>query len=400
MPVREITEGAFAGFFLAMALVNVISCGLLRSSASGMYAAIMAIMVGIELFSIPHGMYGGPALHAVLIAGYLAAVVAFAFTLLGTPRHDRNVARIAVGVLAVNVALVFAEYLWPAWAQQYYAIDQLARYALLIVLIVLGFRAIKHDVTPIPVVYLTALVGPAVGLILNDLANNSRLPDNLWLLFSFELGVIWESLFFAYAVALRNRGIQTDRDRFERLAYLDPLTGVANRRTFDETLERMWNVATRARVPVAIAMIDIDHFKRLNDTRGHQVGDECLRRVAALCSSVLRRAGDCFARYGGEEFAAILVNIDLDHAISLADGIRRTVERDGGITVSVGIAARVPDPDETAGSLLSEADEALYRAKHDGRNCVRVAAPRALTLFSTPDDPGNVRRLDRRSERS
>lgn len=188
-------------------------------------------------------------------------------------------------------------------------------------------------------------------------------------------GLALEAAFFGYAVGLRNRGIQMERDRFERLAYLDPLTGVSNRRTFDETLVRMWNVARRAKVPIAVAMVDIDHFKRLNDTRGHQVGDECLRRVAALCSSALRRAGDCFARYGGEEFAAILVNIDLDHAITLTEHMRKVVERDGGITISVGIASRVPSPNDDPLALIADADDALYRAKHEGRNCVRVAIP-------------------------
>jgi diguanylate cyclase (GGDEF)-like protein len=129
-------------------------------------------------------------------------------------------------------------------------------------------------------------------------------------------------------------------------------------------------------------MVDIDHFKRLNDTRGHQVGDECLRRVAALCSSALRRAGDCFARYGGEEFAAILVNIDLDHAITLAEHMRKVVERDGGITISVGIASRVPAPADDPLALVADADDALYRAKHDGRNCVRVAESSRMTIVS------------------
>ena len=115
----------------------------------------------------------------------------------------------------------------------------------------------------------------------------------------------------------------------------------------------MWNVARRASVPIAVAMVDIDHFKRLNDTRGHQVGDECLRRVAALCSSALRRSGDCFARYGGEEFAAILVNIDLDRAVTLAEHMRKVVECDGGITVSVGIRSRSSPMRTTRSTALS-----------------------------------------------
>ncbi|MBV8284846.1 MAG: GGDEF domain-containing protein, partial [Candidatus Eremiobacteraeota bacterium] len=114
-------------------------------------------------------------------------------------------------------------------------------------------------------------------------------------------------------------------------------------------------------------------------TRGHQVGDECLRRVAALCSSTLRRAGDCFARYGGEEFVAILVNADAEHAKDVAEHMRRMVERDGGMTISVGVAARVPTPADSPPALVADADEALYRAKNEGRNCVRACAPKVYS---------------------
>ena len=374
---KEIFEAGFAGFFLAMAFVYIVAGMLSRSVASGAYAAIMLVVVGIELYSIPHGIYGGQALHAALLSAYFVAVVGFAFVLLRSLRYDTLFARITIGVLACNVILVFAEDLSVFWRTHYYGVDQIALDALIVMLVVLGVRAMEHEQKPIPAIYLAALLGPAVGLVLNDLSNNGRLPFSLWLLFTFDFGVLWESLFFAFAVALRNRGIQMERDRFERLAYVDPLTGVANRRTFDETLERMWNVARRARVPIAVAMVDIDFFKRLNDTRGHQVGDECLRRVAALCSSALRRAGDCFARYGGEEFAAILVNTNTEHALRLADHMRRVVEADGGITISVGVSSSLPAADGNPLSLVAAADEALYRAKNEGRNCVRAAQPRA-----------------------
>jgi diguanylate cyclase (GGDEF)-like protein len=363
----------FSGFFLAMGWVNVLNAWVLRSAASAAYAAVMLVMVGLEAYSIPQGVYGGSALHAFLISCYLSSVVLFAFTLLRTLRYDRIAAQVTIGILALNVVLVFVEDLSPAWrGSRFYVIDQLALDALIVALIALGARAISHE-GRIAGIYLAGLLGPAVGLVVDDLATNAVIQHSLWFIFTFELGVAWEASFFAYAVALRNRGVQSERDRFERLAYVDGLTGVANRRTFDETLDRMWGVARRARVPFAVAMIDIDHFKRLNDTRGHQVGDECLRRVAALCSSILRRAGDCFARYGGEEFAAILVNVDIDHALVLAEAMRRTVERDGGITISIGVAACVPQLGDTAASLIARADYALYQAKNEGRNLVRAA---------------------------
>lgn len=354
--MTDATFAAFAGFFVAIVLLSVIAAQLTHSRASAAFAALMAVAAANAAAGLFHY---APLVRAALAVLYAVAVMVFALALLRTPRYDRTVSWLAVGVLAVNVPLGFV---------QNFA-HQVAFDALLAMLVILGIRALAYEAS-IAALYLGGLTGPIVGAIVNDGS-------------TFLATVGWEAAFFAYAVALRNRGIQMERDRFARLAYLDPLTGVANRRTFDETLVNMWNVARRAKVAIAVVMVDIDHFKRLNDTRGHQVGDECLRRVAALCSSALRRAGDCFARYGGEEFAAILINIDLDRAVALAEHMRKVVERDGGITVSVGIASRIPAASDDPLALVADADDALYRAKHEGRNCVRVAVPSVSPLTAT-----------------
>ena len=361
----------FCGFFTALALASGIVALVMRSWASAAYTLLTAVMASALLAAFP-GRDGGPYVHSLLQVAYDAGLVVFALTLLQTMRYDKSIGQAAIVVVAVNIPLIFAENLLPFWAAKLSIVDRLCDLALLGVLIAMGVRAVAHEGRAANA-YLAAMAGPAVAAIAGALASFGVLPFTSWGLTWVELGMVWLSMLFAVGVASSNTTAQGERDRFERLAYLDGLTGVANRRTFDETLERMWNVARRAGVPVAIAMIDIDHFKRLNDTRGHQVGDECLRRVAALCSSVLRRAGDCFARYGGEEFAAILVNVDLDHAVTLAHTMRRAVEADGGITVSIGLAARVPTSTETQHELIADADHALYRAKHEGRNCVRVA---------------------------
>lgn len=359
----------FVGFFAAMAAGSAIVGIVTRSAVSAVYALLMLVLASIELANVVHAGYGSATVDGVLFAGYLACLTLFALTLLQTMHYERALGNAAIVVMAINLPLAVAGDAATFWRLHFFVLDEIALGALIVLLVTLGVRAFRREGAAIALTYVTALAGPALAAL------------TPWLPWSFATGHVWAALFFAYAVALRNRGAQGERDRFERLAYLDGLTGVANRRTFDETLERMWNVARRAKVPVAVAMIDIDHFKRLNDTRGHQVGDECLRRVAAVCSSVLRRAGDCFARYGGEEFAAILVNVDLDHAKTLAENMRRAVERDGGITVSIGLAARVPRDEDSQHALIADADGALYRAKHEGRNCVRfadVAAQSAL----------------------
>jgi diguanylate cyclase (GGDEF)-like protein len=184
----------------------------------------------------------------------------------------------------------------------------------------------------------------------------------------------------------RNEELESARGQLEQanhslhiLSYLDGLTGVANRRHFDEYLEQEWRRAVRKGSTVALILLDIDHFKRLNDSAGHQFGDECLRRVADTLIVSVRRAGDLAARYGGEEFALILPDAQLDWALGFAEDIRGRVEALaiphpesplGVLTVSLGVAAEFPADPEAATTLIAKADRALYRAKQDGRNRV------------------------------
>lgn len=184
----------------------------------------------------------------------------------------------------------------------------------------------------------------------------------------------------------RNEELEYARGQLEQanhslhiLSYLDGLTGVANRRHFDEYLEQEWRRAVRKGSTVALILLDIDHFKRLNDSAGHQFGDECLRRVADTLIVSVRRAGDLAARYGGEEFALILPDAQLDWALGFAEDIRERVEALaiphpesplGRLTVSLGVAVEQPDDPEAATTLIASADRALYRAKQGGRNRV------------------------------
>ncbi|HVE72816.1 MAG TPA: diguanylate cyclase [Thermoanaerobaculia bacterium] len=151
----------------------------------------------------------------------------------------------------------------------------------------------------------------------------------------------------------------------------DGLTGVPNRRHFDETLSREWRRAARSQRPLSMLMLDIDYFKRFNDTAGHQAGDDCLRLVAQALADSLHRAGDVVARYGGEEFAVLLPETNGADARQLAEGLRERVAATGNITVSIGVGSVVPPRDASGCELLVRAaDEALYEAKRLGRNRV------------------------------
>ncbi|HEY0833615.1 MAG TPA: diguanylate cyclase [Azospirillum sp.] len=172
---------------------------------------------------------------------------------------------------------------------------------------------------------------------------------------------------------------RTNRE-LERLAMLDALTGIANRRHFFVTAEREVALARRHQRPLGVLMLDVDHFKDINDRHGHAVGDEVLKQVARLAQSVLR-ATDHIGRIGGEEFAVLLPDSTLDGAVATAERLRETVERaaltggdaDVRCTVSVGVAEWSPE-DASIEASLNRADAALYRAKREGRNRMRCEA--------------------------
>ncbi len=167
-----------------------------------------------------------------------------------------------------------------------------------------------------------------------------------------------------------------------QLAICDELTGLANRRRMNEVLSSEWVRGRRSGQALALLMIDIDHFKHYNDQYGHQAGDECLRQVAQVIAGRAARAGDLAARYGGEEFLLILPDTDESDAKYLAESLCASVRAldlvhphspGSMVTVSVGVAVSRDDLYRDAESLLRAADEALYRAKHGGRNQVQVA---------------------------
>ena len=170
------------------------------------------------------------------------------------------------------------------------------------------------------------------------------------------------------------------------LSELDGLTGIANRRRFDQALDVEWRRCHREGSELALILIDVDFFKRYNDSYGHLMGDEVLRRVAASLGQALRRSSDLVARFGGEEFGVLLPATDAAEAALTAEKLRETVydlaipharsEIDGRVTISLGVASITPAAEVRTGDLVALADEALYEAKRGGRNRAAVAAAR------------------------
>ena len=254
---------------------------------------------------------------------------------------------------------------------------QLALFGLL-VLIAVWFGGERLILRPI-----NSLVRMATRLGRGDLS--VRATHEPWLAEFEPLAAAFDDM--ARKLAEREQELQIANEHLDELASLDGLTGLANRRGFDRTLEREWQSAGEHRQPLALMMIDIDHFKLFNDRYGHVRGDACLRAVGETLSLVTLDEAVLVARYGGEEFALLLPGVDLARVTALAEEARKAIEdlliahaetSAGFVTISIGVDSVVPHPGQAAADLVEAADGALYAAKRRGRN--NVVAQRPLLL--------------------
>jgi diguanylate cyclase (GGDEF)-like protein len=198
-----------------------------------------------------------------------------------------------------------------------------------------------------------------------------------------ELSRLHAQLAASEQALLRSEGqLREANALLSELSIRDSLTGLYNRRRFDEVFDTEWRRSQRTLRPLALLMIDVDHFKALNDSYGHQRGDECLREIARVIEDQPRRGHDIVARFGGEEFAVLLPGSDVAGALRIGENIRNAVEAlqmehresrvSPWVTVSVGICSQTPRVGEGPGDMLYAADMALYAAKELGRNRVEL----------------------------
>ncbi|WLI90321.1 diguanylate cyclase [Massilia sp. R2A-15] len=247
-------------------------------------------------------------------------------------------------------------------------------------------EALKH----VPVIVLSAKEDPklkahsfAVGA--NDYV--VKLPDRLELLARIRyhssgyISRLQRDEAFAFLRASQ-RNLADANIELQKLAALDSLTGIANRRRFDEVMRAEWQRGQREKKPLSLIMCDLDCFKVYNDSFGHLAGDLCLKKAAAVLTEHLKRPADVVARFGGEEFAIVLPATGPEGALLIANACRDHLERlsidnpqapGGLVTMSLGVATIVPSKASSPEALIEKADKALYAAKNDGRNRVVVA---------------------------
>lgn len=216
-----------------------------------------------------------------------------------------------------------------------------------------------------------------------------RISDKSWTAEFAPLAVAMDDM--ASTLARREDELRVSNDRLKELTRLDGLTGLANRRAFDTDLQAQWRSAAEDQRPVALLMIDVDHFKLFNDTRGHVEGDNCLRTLSKVLAVIARNVSGLAGRYGGEEFVVLLADATLERATDVAERIRIAVEElgirhdaapAGHVTVSIGAASLVPADTAGAEGLVQAADASVYAAKRRGRNTVVAQTPVELMAAS------------------
>jgi diguanylate cyclase (GGDEF)-like protein len=237
----------------------------------------------------------------------------------------------------------------------------------------------------IPVIFITALNSP------EDEEKGLALAAADYIIKPFSPAIV--------KLRIRNQIQMLNQLRtIELLSTTDQLTGIHNRRSFDNRLDSEWNRAMRDSTPLSLLIMDLDRFKKYNDTYGHQQGDEALKAATNIFTQTLKRSSDFVARWGGEEFAALLINTNSSEALNIAEKIRTNLENAiitsakgtaTSMTISIGINTVIPQTNMhgcTIDSFISGADEALYIAKETGRNRVSLYGSRACIGFLRNSD--------------
>jgi len=393
---QEFSYGIVYGFLLALMAYNAILYLSLRSRRYLYYALYLAMFVAMNVAYTGHGfawLWPGSVnwqqwSNPVLMFLYGASGLLFANQFLDLRVYFPRVRKAVIGFCAAFGILLAAALLA---ASQKYALLVSFTFVFLFTGVMLFLGAISVHAGQKPAKYfLIAAIAAMVGAGLTTLSTWGFIPHNSWTFRAVEIGMLVDATLLALALGYQFRVGQEERMRAERLAQLDPLTGLNNRRAFYDKTSPLWSQAVRHRHATAVMLIDIDRFKQINDSLGHAHGDEVLKATADILRQSVRQ-GDVLARWGGEEFIMFLPETSLHEATVLSERLRlaiadmRIPHKTGqtAVTASFGIAQQV-DPDGTLDALIASADECLYRSKQAGRNRVTGCLANQCGILERP----------------
>lgn len=390
---QELSYGVVYGFLLALMAYNAILFASLRSSRYLYYALYLAMFVAMNVAYTGHGfawLWPGSVhwqqwSNPVLMFLYGTGGLLFAIRFLDLRVYFPRVRILAIGFCATFGILLTAAMLAGS---QKYALLAAFSFAFLFsgVMLLLGVISVRAGQKPAKY-FLIAALSAMVGALLTTLSVWGFIPYSSWTFRGVEIGMLVDATLLALALAYQLRVGQEERLRAERLAQMDPLTGLNNRRAFYDKTSALWSHAIRHAHPTSVMLLDIDLFKQINDAYGHAHGDEVLKATATILRQSIR-LGDVLARWGGEEFIVFLPETDRDEAMMLAERLRvaiasMRVPYEAGasaVTASFGIAQRT-SVHLTLDALIASADDCLYQSKQQGRN--RVTASLAATVPAT-----------------
>lgn len=412
----NILQGIYFGAFLVIAVYNLLLYFALGERNYLYYVGFvmsMALLMGsLTGYGFRHLWPGATVWNDQAILVFISCILAFAGLFI---RRFLELSRISAALdrLALAVVVISVICVGLAFYLSYFVLI-----ALLIPLVIFGcllafvggvYAWAKGQATA--KYYVMAWTSVLAGGAILALSTGGVLPSNFFTDHAAQIGSMIEVVLLSFALAQRinverqlryqaqSETLETTRrlnreleervqertqelenlnEKLNELSVTDGLTGLRNRRFLDQQLEQEVGRAWRSGMPLAVAMLDIDHFKAVNDTYGHQVGDECLRMVGEMLHSALRSPSDTGARYGGEEFVMVLPDTDCEGAMAVVERVRERIQAsrvacDGvtlALTLSAGVTGHTVDGSVTPDQFLAEADDALYRAKASGRDRV------------------------------
>ncbi|HEY4080065.1 MAG TPA: diguanylate cyclase [Burkholderiaceae bacterium] len=397
--------GFVYGFLIALIAYNLMVFIGLRKFIYLLYAAYLSSFIVLNLSYTGHGYafwwpdnaYLQRYASGAFIGLFSSAGLAFSAHFLDLKRQAPKLVR-GMTVLAVSVLVALSTCMLADWHTPATWIAFIFGLSYVLSMVGLGVYAVRQGLRA-SYYFLAAMLCGMAGSGMTLLSAYGVLPMNTVTFHGVEVGVLLEATLLALALARDIRGYEEARNRAELLARMDALTGLLNRRAFFERATGLWNTAARRNRPLTVAMLDIDHFKSINDRYGHAVGDEVLKMVASVLTRTCRTS-DVISRWGGEEFLLLLPETTLEQGTLLAERLRMAIERCDMEAAGRGLQARVSigicdlrgQPNLEA--LIGDADQWLYRAKDAGRNQVMgpSLAPPLPTIMGLPEVP--VERAD------